>query len=87
MGLRAAHLLQKGLPCAKEAAMAKLFATEAALKIASNAIQIHGGYGYTREFPVERYYRDIRHLTMAEGTSQIQKLIIGREVLGISAFS
>ena len=87
LGLRAAHLLQKGLPCAKEAAMAKLFATEAALKIASNAIQIHGGYGYTREFPVERYYRDIRHLTMAEGTSQIQKLIIGREVLGISAFN
>ncbi len=67
--------------------MAKLFATEAALRIASHAIQIHGGYGYTQEFPVERYYRDIRHLTMAEGTSQIQKLLIGREVLGISAFT
>lgn len=87
LGYRAAHLLQKGTPCVKEASMAKLFATEAALRTASNAIQIHGGYGYTREFPVERYYRDIRHLTMAEGTSQIQKLMIGREVLGISAFS
>ena len=46
----------------------------------------HGGYGYTEEFPVERYYRDARHLTMAEGTNEIQKLILGRDILGVSAF-
>lgn len=84
--LQASSMMDKGLPCRKEASMAKLFASEEALKVAEQAIQIHGGYGYSQEFPVERYYRDIRHLTIAEGTSEIQRLFIGREILGVSAF-
>ncbi|KFD41669.1 hypothetical protein DK28_0206850 [Peptococcaceae bacterium SCADC1_2_3] len=86
LGLQAAYLLDKGLPCQREASMAKLFATEKVLRVAEKAMQIHGGYGYSREFPVERYYRDIRHFTIAEGTNEIQRLIIGRDALGISAF-
>lgn len=86
LGFQASSLLDKGKPCRKEASMAKLFATENVLRVAEAAVQIHGGYGYSREFPVERYYRDVRHLTMAEGTSEMQRLIIGREMLGISAF-
>jgi alkylation response protein AidB-like acyl-CoA dehydrogenase len=86
LGLQASALLDKGKPCRKECSMAKLFATEYVLKVAEEAMQIHGGYGYTKEFPVERYYRDIRYFTIAEGTSEMQRLIIGREVLGISAF-
>lgn len=86
LGLQAAYLLDKGLPCQREASMAKLFATEKVLQVAEKAMQIHGGYGYSREFPVERYYRDIRHFTIAEGTNEIQRLIIGRDALGISAF-
>jgi len=86
LGFQAADMLDKGLPCRKEASMAKIFSTESVLKVADMAIQIHGGYGYSREFPVERLYRDVRHLTIAEGTNEIQRLIIGREVLGISAF-
>ena len=61
------------------------YATEAVLRIAEKTIQIHGGYGYTQEYLVERYYRDARHLTLAEGSSEIQRLIIGREILGLSA--
>jgi len=86
LGLQAAYLLDKELPCQREASMAKLFATEKVLQVAEKAMQIHGGYGYSREFPVERYYRDIRHFTIAEGTNEIQRLIIGRDALGISAF-
>ena len=86
LGLQASFLLDKKLPCRVECSIAKLFATEAVLKVADQAIQIHGGYGYSREFPLERYYRDARHLTIAEGTNEIQRLIIGREVLGVSAF-
>jgi len=85
LGYRAASLLDRGIECRREASFAKLFATEAALEVTNKGIQVHGGYGYTEEFPVERYYRDARHLTMAEGTSEIQKLIIGRDILGISA--
>ncbi|MFS0553817.1 acyl-CoA dehydrogenase family protein [Brevibacillus sp. 179-C9.3 HS] len=87
LGLQASHLLDQGKPCKVECSMAKYFATEQVLKVAEEALQIHGGYGYTKEFPVERYYRDIRYFTIAEGTNEIQKLIIGREILGISAFS
>jgi hypothetical protein len=79
--LRAADRKQRGLPFAREAAQAKLFATERAVEICDRAIQIHGGYGYTREFPVERYYRDARVTTIYEGTSQIQRLVIARELL------
>jgi alkylation response protein AidB-like acyl-CoA dehydrogenase len=86
LGLQASTLLDKGKPCRREASMAKLFATDNVLRIAEDALQIHGGYGYTTEFPVERYYRDIRYFTIAEGTNEMQKLIIGRDVLGISAF-
>jgi alkylation response protein AidB-like acyl-CoA dehydrogenase len=86
LGYRAASLLDKGVKCNLEASTAKLFATEAAFKVASHALQVHGGYGYAKEFPVERYFRDARGATIPEGTSEIQKLIIGRDLLGISAF-
>jgi len=85
MSLRAAAALAAGRKGVLESSQAKLFATEAGLRVAHMAIQVHGGYGYTREFPVERYYRDLRHLTLAEGTSQIQQLVIGRELLGLDA--
>lgn len=61
--------------------MAKLFASEMAEKVCSEAIQVHGGYGYVNDFPVERYYRDVRVTKIYEGTSHIQKLIIAREIL------
>jgi alkylation response protein AidB-like acyl-CoA dehydrogenase len=85
LGYRAASLLDEGIDCKREASFAKLFATEAAVDVTSKAIQVHGGYGYTEEYPVERYYRDVRHLTMAEGTTEIQKLILGRDILKLSA--
>ena len=62
--------------------MAKLFASEAAQKAVSQAVQIHGGYGYIDEFPVERYFRDARVQTIYEGTSEVQRLVIARELLG-----
>ena len=74
----AAALKDAGKPCLKEAAMAKLFASEAAEKICSDAIQIHGGYGYVNDFPVERIYRDVRVCQIYEGTSDIQRILIGR---------
>lgn len=81
MVLNAAFQKQHGRPFAKSAAMAKLFATEAAERICRNAIQIHGGYGYSREFEVERIYRDARLMTIGEGTSEIQRLVIARHLL------
>ncbi len=74
----AAALRDAGLPCLKEASMAKLFASEMAERVASDAIQIHGGYGYVADFPVERIYRDVRVCQIYEGTSDIQRLVIGR---------
>ncbi|WP_025916712.1 acyl-CoA dehydrogenase family protein [Herminiimonas sp. CN] len=74
----AASMKDAGLPCLKEAAMAKLFASEMAEKVCSDAIQIHGGYGYVSDFPVERIYRDVRVCQIYEGTSDIQKILIGR---------
>jgi alkylation response protein AidB-like acyl-CoA dehydrogenase len=74
----AAAMKDAGLPCLKEAAMAKLFASEMAEKVCSEAIQIHGGYGYLADFPVERIYRDVRVCQIYEGTSDIQKILIGR---------
>ncbi len=79
---RAASLCDRGLPFAIEASKAKLFASTAARKHAAEAVQIHGGYGYTTEFPVERYYRDAKITEIYEGTSEIQQLIIGRSLLG-----
>lgn len=78
---RAADHYDRGLPYAKEAAMAKLFASEAANKVAYHALQIHGGYGYSREYEIERIYRDVRALSLYEGTSEIQRLIIARKLL------
>ncbi|HEX2173517.1 MAG TPA: acyl-CoA dehydrogenase family protein [Dehalococcoidia bacterium] len=78
---RAASLHDKGLPFTKEASMAKLYASEAAKQIADKAVQIHGGYGYIREFAVERLYRDARIISLYEGTSEIQRLIIARNLL------
>ncbi len=74
----AAAMKDAGLPCLKEAAMAKLFASEMAERVCSEAIQIHGGYGYLADFPVERIYRDVRVCQIYEGTSDIQKILIGR---------
>ncbi len=82
MVLRAAWLKDQGVRFTKAASMAKLFATEAANRAAYKAVQIHGGYGYTREFPVERFYRDIRVTTLYEGTSEIQRIVIARNILG-----
>ena len=76
--LHAASMKDAGKPCLKEAAMAKLFASEMAERICSDAIQIHGGYGYVSDFPVERIYRDVRVCQIYEGTSDIQKILIGR---------
>lgn len=81
MVYRAAWLKDHNKPFTKEAAMAKLLASEVAERVAFNAIQIHGSYGYSREFPVERIYRDQRLMTIGEGTSQIQRLVIARRVL------
>lgn len=77
----AALLRDQNLPCLKEASMAKLFATEAAEKICREALQIFGGYGYLSDFPLERIYRDVRATTIYEGTSEIQRIIIGKEIL------
>lgn len=78
MYLKAAWLRDQGKPYSKEAAMAKLFGSEIAVKAALEAIQIHGGYGYSKEFPVERYLRDAKLLEIGEGTSEIQRLVIAR---------
>ncbi|MEK8032020.1 acyl-CoA dehydrogenase family protein [Ideonella sp. DXS29W] len=74
----AASLKDAGQPCLKEAAMAKLFASEMAERVCSMAIQVHGGYGYVSDFPVERIYRDVRVTQIYEGTSEVQKILIGR---------
>ncbi|MBU0750684.1 MAG: acyl-CoA dehydrogenase family protein [Gammaproteobacteria bacterium] len=78
----AASLKDAGEPCLKEASMAKLFASEMAEKVCSDAIQIHGGYGYVNDFPVERIYRDVRVCQIYEGASDIQRLVIARAVIG-----
>jgi alkylation response protein AidB-like acyl-CoA dehydrogenase len=78
---KAAWLKQEGRPHIKEASMAKMFATEMAERVCRNAIQVHGGYGYSSEYPVERIYRDARLMTIGEGTSEIQRLVIARQIL------
>jgi alkylation response protein AidB-like acyl-CoA dehydrogenase len=78
----AAVLRDAGQPCLKEASMAKLFASEMAERVCSDAIQIHGGYGYVADFPVERIYRDVRVCQIYEGTSDIQRMVIGRALVG-----
>jgi alkylation response protein AidB-like acyl-CoA dehydrogenase len=76
--LHAARLRSRGEPCIREASMAKLFASEMAEKVCSDAIQIHGGYGYVADFPVERLWRDVRVTQIYEGASDIQRMVIGR---------
>jgi butyryl-CoA dehydrogenase len=80
--LNAAALRDAGEPCLKEACMAKLYASEMAERVCSDAIQIHGGYGYLNDFPIERIYRDVRVCQIYEGTSDIQRLVIARQILG-----
>ncbi|MEV6932215.1 acyl-CoA dehydrogenase family protein [Dactylosporangium sp. NPDC051485] len=84
---RVADLIDRGLPFATESSTAKLFASEAAVRAANSALQVFGGYGYIDEYPVGKYLRDARVTTVYEGTSQIQKLIIGRARTGVSAFA
>lgn len=83
---RAGHLKNKGIPNTVETSIAKYFASEAANRAASEAVQIFGGYGYSNAYPVERYFRDAKVATIYEGTSEIQKLIIGHHALGVKAF-
>jgi alkylation response protein AidB-like acyl-CoA dehydrogenase len=82
---RAGYLKDAGKPNTTETSIAKLYSTEAAIRCANTAIQVHGGSGYVDDYPVERYLRDVRVTTLYEGTSQIQQLIIGRAVTGINA--
>src|SRR5229473_2108061 len=81
LALHAAGLKERGRPFSREGSMAKLFATEAANRVCDAAVQVHGGYGYIDEFPVERHYRDVRASTLYEGTSEVQRLVISRYVL------
>ncbi|MFI6764353.1 acyl-CoA dehydrogenase family protein [Streptomyces sp. NPDC050355] len=83
---RVADLIERGEPFATAASQAKLFASEAAVRAANNALQVFGGYGYIDEYPVGKLLRDARVMTLYEGTSQIQKLVIGRALTGVSAF-
>jgi len=78
---KAADLKNKGKKMTKESAIAKYYASEICVECATDAVQIHGGYGYTKEFPVEKFYRDSKLCTIGEGTSEIQKLVISREIL------
>jgi alkylation response protein AidB-like acyl-CoA dehydrogenase len=79
--LRAAWLKEQGIPFTREASMAKVYATEAAWRVCNRAVQVHGGYGYTREFPVERHLRDVRVTQIYEGTSEVQRIVISRSLL------
>jgi alkylation response protein AidB-like acyl-CoA dehydrogenase len=79
----AARLEDEGKSFIRESAMAKLYASEAAMRITNNAVQIHGGYGYTKDYPVERMYRDAKICTIGEGTSEIQRIVIARDVMGV----
>lgn len=83
---RVADLIDRGLPFATESSVAKLYASEAAVKAANTALQVFGGYGFVDEYPVGKYVRDARVMTLYEGTSQIHKLLIGRSLTGVNAF-
>ncbi|MGI8989593.1 MAG: acyl-CoA dehydrogenase family protein [Bryobacteraceae bacterium] len=78
---RAASMLEQGKRVTRESAMAKLFSSEAAVRIADEAVQIHGGYGFIKDYPVEKFYRDVKLCTIGEGTSEIQRLVIARQLL------
>lgn len=80
--LAAARLRDAGRPFSRQAAMAKLFCTDAAMKVTTDAVQVLGGYGYTADFPVERYMREAKVLQIVEGTNQIQRVVIARHLAG-----
>ena len=80
--LHAARMRTEGMPCLSEASQAKLYASELAEWVCSKAIQIHGGYGYLEDYPVERYYRDARITQIYEGTSEVQRMVIARDLVG-----
>ena len=79
---RAAYLKDRGIRMTKESSMAKLFASEIAVKAADDCVQIHGGYGFVKDYPAEKFFRDVKLLTIGEGTSEIQRLVIARQLLG-----
>ena len=81
LNYRAATMLDRGMRVTRESSMAKLFASEAAVRIANEAVQIHGGYGFVKDYPVEKFYRDVKLCTIGEGTSEIQRLVIARQLL------
>ena len=78
---KAAHHKIQGKKMTKIGAMAKMYSSEVCVKVANEALQIHGGYGYTKDFPVEKFYRDAKLCTIGEGTTEIQKLVISRSIL------
>jgi alkylation response protein AidB-like acyl-CoA dehydrogenase len=78
---QAAGRIDSGRSITKEAAMAKLFSSETAVRVADQAVQIYGGYGFLKDYPVEKYYRDVKLCTIGEGTSEIQRLVIARQLL------
>jgi alkylation response protein AidB-like acyl-CoA dehydrogenase len=78
---RASYLKNQGKAVNRESAMAKLYASEVAVRVANEAVQIFGGYGFIKDFPVEKFYRDVKLCTIGEGTSEIQKLVIARSLL------
>ena len=80
MTLHAARLKDRGLPFSREASIAKLIATDMAMKVTTDAVQVLGGYGYTRDFPVERFMREAKVTQIFEGTNQIQRMVIGRSL-------
>lgn len=81
LNYRAGWMLDRGMRVTRESAMSKLFASEAAVRIANEAVQIHGGYGFIKDYPVEKFYRDVKLCTIGEGTSEIQRLVIARQLL------
>ena len=81
LNYRAGWMLDHGKRVTRESSMAKLFASEAAVRIANEAVQIHGGYGFIKDYPVEKFYRDVKLCTIGEGTSEIQRLVIARQLL------
>ena len=87
LGMRAAHALAAGKDARQACSIAKLYATEAAHEVASMALQVHGGLGYSEDYPIERIFRDTRGGMIPEGTTEIQTLIAGREILGMNAIS
>ena len=87
LAFRALDMLDAKQKCRWQSSLAKAYATEAAVRTTSKAIQIHGAMGLSDEYPVERYFRDARTLTIPDGTTQMQKLIVGRDILGIRAMT